>query len=143
MIFGASVTHTVSWLLWFLLLAVKVIYREDNSKNKFGINNCFLSPSSRPAPTRRVQQASVCSCDPASTLPQHPLEASGQSEPIGIDQWVSALTKTRGHDLSVANSVEHDAPDVKHAKHRSVGRLSRRARRLVCDALACTRWVRA
>ena len=76
-----------------------------------------------PAPTRRVQQASVCSCEPALTLPQRPLEASGQSGPIAIDQWVSGLTEIRGHDLSVANSVEHDAPDVKHANHRSRGQL--------------------
>ena len=60
-------------------------------------------------------------------LPQRPLEASGQSKTIGIDQWMSVLTESRGHDLSVANSVEHGSPDVKHAKHESVGQLSRRA----------------
>ena len=37
------------------------------------------------------------------------------------------LTETRGHELSVANSVEHDSPDVKHAKHGSSGQLSIRA----------------
>ena len=92
-------------------------------------HKAYITPvlNLRPAPTRRVQQASVCSCDPAATLPQRPLEASGQSEPIVIDQWVSAVANTRGHDLSVANSVEHDAPDFKHAKHLRVVQLSRRA----------------
>ena len=52
---------------------------------------------------------------------------SGQSEPIVTDQWVSTVADTRGHDLSVANSVEHDAPDFKHAKYLRVGQLSRRA----------------
>ena len=54
---------------------------------------------------------------------------------------MSAVADTRGHDLSVANSVEHDAPDFKHAKHLRVGNYPD-ARPLLCDALARTRWVR-
>lgn len=56
----------------------------------------------------RIQQASVCSYDPVATLPQRPLEVSGQSEPILIYQLVSVLADTQGHDLSEAISVEHD-----------------------------------
>ena len=37
------------------------------------------------------------------------------------------VADTRDHDLSVANSVEHEAPDFKHAKHLRVGQLSRHA----------------
>lgn len=44
---------------------------------------------------------------------------------------MSLLAGTRGHDLSVANSVENDAPDFKYAKNRRVGQLFR----LVSDAL--------